>query len=41
LNRLNEKLELRKNKNDFDVYKRILLEIYANPVFNQLEKEEI
>lgn len=38
---LNEKIELRKNKDDFEVYRRILLEIYANPVFNQLEKEEI
>lgn len=37
---LNEKLELRKNKDDFDVYRRILLGIYANPVFNQLEKQE-
>ena len=35
---LNEKIELRKNKDDFEVYRRILLEIYANPVFNQLEK---
>lgn len=37
---LNEKLELRKNKDDFEVYRRILLGIYANPVFNQLEKQE-
>lgn len=37
---LNEKLELRKNKDDYEVYRRILLEIYANPVFNQLEKKE-
>lgn len=41
LRKLNEKLELRKDKDDFEVYKRILLEIYANPVFNQLEKQEI
>ncbi len=40
LKNLNEKLELRKNKADFEVYKRILLGIYANPVFNQLEKKE-
>jgi len=38
---LNEKLELRKNKDDSEFYKRILLGIYANPVFNQLEKQEI
>jgi len=38
---LNEKLSLRKNKEDYEIYRRILLEIYANPVFNQLEKKEI
>jgi hypothetical protein len=37
---LNDKLSLRINKDGFDVYRRILLEIYANPVFNQLEKKE-
>ncbi|MCD6091808.1 MAG: 1-acyl-sn-glycerol-3-phosphate acyltransferase [Bacteroidales bacterium] len=37
----NEKSELRKNKEDFEVYRRIFLEIYANPVFNQLEKQKI
>ncbi len=41
LKKLNEKLELRKNKEDFEVFRRILLGIYANPVFNQLEKKEI
>lgn len=41
LRNLNEKIELRKNKNDFEVYRRILLGIYANPVFNQLEKKEL
>ncbi|MBN1651078.1 MAG: 1-acyl-sn-glycerol-3-phosphate acyltransferase [Bacteroidales bacterium] len=39
LKHFNEKLELRKNKEDFEVYRRIFLEIYANPVFNQLEKK--
>lgn len=41
LKKLNEKIELRKNKEDFDVYRRILLEIYANPVFNQEKSKNI
>lgn len=41
MKRLKEKLDLRKGKEDFEVYRRILLEIYANPVFNQLEKQEL
>jgi 1-acyl-sn-glycerol-3-phosphate acyltransferase len=35
---LNENLEPRKKKEDFETFKRIFLEIYANPVFNQVEK---
>ncbi|HAG17259.1 MAG TPA: glycerol acyltransferase [Bacteroidales bacterium] len=38
---INDILNPRRNKEDFEVFRRILLEIYANPVFNQLEKSEL
>lgn len=41
LKHLNDILEVRKNKDDFDVFRNYMLKIYANPVFNQLETKEI
>lgn len=35
---INGILSSRKDKNGFDIFKRILLNIYANPVVNQIEK---